>query len=570
MKSRKKFYVVIIIAILAIICIKYIDSFGETEVIAGSLGLVRDTQWDSIIAESINQHSIKLKIDGTDVVLDDEDIYMDSSLNVMINQSCLGSLLSCAVTRYYSGLVTVCKGSNTISIAAGEENIQLNGSEIKAVTPAVIRNGNLYVPLETVGNNVAYTYKWDVQNNTVELTNQKPDEKIFPSVYDYRTIGKVSAIKDQASLGTCWAFASISALESTLLPGGIYNFSEDHMTYHHGYNIGPNDGGESTMAMAYLAAWKGPVYGEKDPYGDGVSPDDLEADFHVQEMQIIESKNFDEIKKAVFLHGGVQSSLYMTVNDLNGQDSAAYNSATSAYCYIGTQKPNHDIVIIGWDDYYPATNFSVEPGGDGAFICQNSWGSKFGEEGFFYVSYYDSNIGVKNLVYTKVEDKDNYDNIYQSDLCGWIGQLGYGREDAYFANIYEAKNNEVLEAVGFYATGPNTEYEIYFIDKYEDNSSLMDRKPIAAGTFQNAGYYTVPTDSFFLQAGGRYGIVVYIKTPNSIHPIAIEYNDGKHTATVDVTDGEGYISFNGSQWERVEETQACNICLKMYTDNIEE
>ena len=96
------------------------------------------------------------------------------------------------------------------------------------------------------------------------------------------------------------------------------------------------------MSMAYLAAWKGPVYEEDDPYGDGYSPDGLEPAFHVQEMQIIESKNFDGIKKAVFLYGGVQSSLYLSVNDASGVGSSSYNSDTKSYCYIGTEKANHD------------------------------------------------------------------------------------------------------------------------------------------------------------------------------------------------------------------------------------
>ena len=96
-----------------------------------------------------------------------------------------------------------------------------------------------------------------------------------------------------------------------------------------------------------------------------------------------------------------------------------------SYCYIGTKKPNHDVVIIGWDDNYSKDNFSVSLEGNGAFICVNSWGDRFGDDGLFYVSYYDSNIGIHNVVYTRVEDNDNYDNIYQSDLCGWVGQLGY-------------------------------------------------------------------------------------------------------------------------------------------------
>lgn len=68
------------------------------------------------------------------------------------------------------------------------------------------------------------------------------------------------------------------------------------------------------------------------------------------------------------------------------------------------------------------------------------------------MSYYDSNVGIYNAAYTKIENTDNYDRIYQSDKCGWVGQLGYGNEEAYFANLYTANGDEVLEAVGFYAT----------------------------------------------------------------------------------------------------------------------
>ena len=146
----------------------------------------------------------------------------------------------------------------------------------------------------------------------------------------------------------------------------------------------------------------------------------------------------------------------MSMSDSYGNDSEAYNSKTSSYCYIGNEKANHDVVIVGWDDHYEASNFSTVPEGDGAFICVNSWGEQFGDKGYFYVSYYDSGIGMHNLVYTGIESVNNYDKIYQSDICGWVGQLGYNREYAYFSNVYTAKNDEILSAVGFYATDSGT------------------------------------------------------------------------------------------------------------------
>lgn len=145
-----------------------------------------------------------------------------------------------------------------------------------------------------------------------------------------------------------------------------------------------------------------PCIGSRDIYCDSIYDVSSNPVKHIQEVQIIESKNLEEIKKAVFLHGGVESSLYTSMNE-HDRSSIYYNNETYAYCYNGTKKPNHDIVIIGWDDNYPKSNFSVDTEADGAFICMNSWGSGFGDEGFFYVSYYDTNIGVHNVVYTELK-----------------------------------------------------------------------------------------------------------------------------------------------------------------------
>jgi hypothetical protein len=322
------------------------------------------------------------------------------------------------------------------------------------------------------------------------------------------------------------------------------------------------------MGMAYLAAWQGPVYEEDDPYGDGKTDDSLIAQKHVQQMQIIDGKDYESIKEAVFQYGGVQSSLYSTIR--SSQDSSMYyNKDTSAYCYIGTEKPNHDVVIIGWDDNYPSSNFNTSLEGDGAFICQNSWGADFGEDGIFYVSYYDTNIGTHNVVYTRVDEVDNYDHIYQSDLCGWVGKLGYDSEQIYGANVYTAESNENVCAAGFYATGANTEYEVYLVNEFENEKSFSNRELVASGTLEKAGYYTIDFDqSVQVKKGERYAVVIYVKTPGATHPMAIEYDSGeKILQDVDLEDGEGYISLNGTKFTNVKEKQDCNLCIKAFTRN---
>lgn len=397
----------------------------------------------------------------------------------------------------------------------------------------------------------------------------------LPEFYDGRNEGRVPDVKNQGNLGTCWAFASLQALEASLLPGESLDLSEDHMSIGNGFSIPQEEGGEFTMSLAYLLSWKGPVLETQDPYGDRISPKGLKAVKHVQEVQMIPGKDYEKIKQAVLRYGGVQSSLYTSMTDENSR-SASYNEEAYAYCYIGSEPPNHDSVIIGWDDNYPKENFQAEVNGDGAFICLNSWGKGFGDQGYYYVSYYDSNIGMNNLVYSLTEDVNNYSHIYQSDLRGWVGQLGYGEDTIWFSNVYEANSDEALSAVGFYATDSNTSYEIYGVEKVNGEDDIVtggdfDRKVLLAkGSFGNAGYYTVPFTGSVegeqkLYKGERFAVIVKITTLGAVHPAAIEYDAGDGRTLVDISDGEGYISPDGKGWERVEKKQDCNLCLKAYT-----
>ena len=389
---------------------------------------------------------------------------------------------------------------------------------------------------------------------------------ILPESYDLRIEGRAPSVKNQGQLGTCWAIAATSALESALLPGETMVFSADHMSIQNGYAKSQNDGGAYTMAMAYLASWKGPVLESQDPYGDGYSPEGLSAVKHVQEMRMLHNASLQEIKEAVMRYGAVQSSLYVDIQDVSS--SAYYNGSQASYCYKGEEEANHDILIIGWDDNYQPQNFLTTVTSPGAFICQNSWGTGFGENGVFYVSYEDAQLGAYCTVYTGIEETDNFDHIYQSDLLGWVGQLGYDTDTCYFANVYEAGGNETLEAVGFYATGRNTEYEIYIAEDFYSTLSLVSWMPDATGSFEDAGFYTVRLPKpVSLGQGQRYAVVVKIRTPGERYPVAMEYQADANSAAADISDGEGYISLGGYRWTNTEDSYQCNVCLKAYTKN---
>ena len=167
-----------------------------------------------------------------------------------------------------------------------------------------------------------------------------------------------------------------------------------------------------------------------------------------------------------------------------------------------------------------------------------------------------------------MDSVDNYDHIYQSDLCGWVGNMGYDNEQIYGANVFQAKGNEKLSAAAFYATGANTEYELYVVHDFKNEKSFANREKLASGVVKKAGYYTIDFDEQQLKAGEKYAIVLYVKTPGSKHPLAIEYDTGESILQgVDLDDGEGYISLNGKKFVNVKEKRECNLCIKAFTRN---
>lgn len=521
--------------------------------------------WNPIVAEDVNGRLLTVVIDNKEYTSDSMHFFMNEDRNIMIPVSMLRDALNCSAHVYDDDTLLVEKHSKSVSIKLGEETADTGDGQVAIVSGLMRIGEELYVSLNDLAGLLEYSYTFDIAENVVTAADTD-DSAVIPTRFDMREKGRVSKVRNQGSYGTCWAFAATSALESSLYPEEENLFSVDHMSMSNSYNVNQYDGGEYTIGMAYLAAWQGPVYEKDDPYGDGKTNGSLTAVKHVQEMQIIDGKNYEGIKEAVFQYGGVQSSLYSTIRSSQGS-SEFYNKDTSAYCYIGTEKPNHDVVIIGWDDNYPASNFNTPLEGDGAFICQNSWGEDFGEGGIFYVSYYDTNIGTHNVVYTRVDETDNYDHIYQSDLCGWVGKMGYDNEEIYGANVFTAEGDEDVAAASFYATGADTSYELYLVHDFEDEKSLDDRIKVAEGSCKQAGYYTVDFKTpMQVKAGERYAIVLYIKTPGAAHPMAIEYDSGEASLdTVNLEDGEGYISYNGRTFVNVKEKQDCNLCIKAFT-----
>jgi C1A family cysteine protease len=395
----------------------------------------------------------------------------------------------------------------------------------------------------------------------------------YPAFYDLRALGKVSSVKNQDPWGTCWTFATAGSMESCLLPGESTDFSEDNIVLTSGFDTGSTAaakydfGGHIWMSTAYLARWGGPVWESDDAYGDGVTPGGLSARKHLQDIsfyaQRSSSTDNDRIKYAVSTSGGT----YVTMSWQDDSIGFTYYNATShAYYYNGGADLNHAVLVVGWDDAYAASNFAITPPGNGAFIVKNSWGTGFGDFGYFYVSYYDSVFARSDYAATfeGVRSPTNYDTVYQHDPLGNVTDFGTGGTTCWGANRFTASATSSLGAVGFYAEAPNTAYEIW------QGPSTAALTKLTQGTLPQMGFHTVTLPSpVSLTSGAAFVVAAKLTTPGSDSPLAVEYSLADYSSAATASPGQSYYSSNGTTWTDLTTWRSsANACIKAYATTV--
>ena len=269
-------------------------------------------------------------------------------------------------------------------------------------------------------------------------------------------------MRNQGQHGTCWIMAATGSLESATLTaeGKALDFSENNLADHMASRLVYEGMAPSELAAAYYARWEGPVLESSDPYPDpGQSPDFLRAVRHVQEVLFLPqrtpgSEDNAAVKWAVMTYGGVDAAIDF---DIGGTDKF-WDWDTSSYYNGKRTELDHHVLCVGWDDAYPAANFATRPPGDGAFLIKNSWGKDFGDEGYFWLSYYDVSFGKALAVFDGVEPADDYDAIYQYDALGRSGWIGAGGgESAWYASRFRCAGSGDVAAVSFYTPVPGTD-----------------------------------------------------------------------------------------------------------------
>ena len=428
----------------------------------------------------------------------------------------------------------------------------------------------------------------------------------YPASYDLRTLNRLTPVKNQGTHGTCWAFATYGSLESWLKKdeGTEYDFSENNLVNLHGFDWGFDNGGNYFMSTAYLARWQGPVNEEDDSYprpGESTGSETVRK--HVQEVIYIPrsgSTDNDNIKYAVMNYGAVGTM--MCWND------GSYNPTTKAYYYNGSGDPNHAVAIVGWDDNYPASNFNTAPTGNGAFIVRNSWGTGWGDGGYFYVSYYDTVFGSDNFMFNNAEPTWNYSDIYQYDPLGCVdfsnpdvlkAELSANgapqmivdaiySDRVRFANIFTATANQNIVAVGFYMFNTSVNYQLWVrtgVNEGEPESGSV--ATTQSGTLSVPGYHTIAlTSPVSVSEGQRFSVVIRFTSSESPN-VAVEGPVGGYSSAATAEVGESFIGFEHTffllpspYWldtdtDDIEgyysyENQDVNVCIKAYVEGTPE
>jgi hypothetical protein len=234
---------------------------------------------------------------------------------------------------------------------------------------------------------------------------------------------------------------------------------------------------------------------------------------------------------------------------------------------------NHGVCIVGWDDTFASGRFtaagaSAPPAGDGAFLVRNSWGSGYGDRGYFWVSYYDRSFAFDDCTsYARVDGTGNYTRNYQYDALGWTTSFGFPDAPdpsvAWAANRFTAKATEHIVAAGFYAPVSGTAYEVWA------GPSLRSLTRRRSGTVALPGFATVGLDKpLAVRAARRFVVAVRIVAPGETSPIAVERPMERWESKAVAQAGQSYMRYgDGDAWFDLAGDAGnpdANVCLKAY------
>lgn len=489
----------------------------------------------------------------------------------------------------------------------------------------------------------------NVKPDKISVPDNLIQSSSLPKKYNLADDGYVTDVRNQNPYPTCWAFASLASMESNILKSGnadaSLDLSEKHLAWF-SYNGADQStdkslyaGGDTYTSLGYSPYDLGGSvyisastlmrrYGAVDesivPY-DFSSEKEIDSSFknmsnvylqnaeflpsttsftldqsgNLIDQKLLDSETVEasiqEIKQNIYSGGAVAVSYYCSDSMTGSTVNDHYWNDTYKSYYFNAQlngednfrQPNHGVTLVGWDDDFSKDKFEITPPGDGAWIVKNSWGSNWGDNGYFYLSYYD--VSFYEPIIFNAEDADyksdgttehEYENIYQYD------GVGFGDAQIYFedntcktANFFTSRGDETLEAISVALLYPGTtvNYEIYTGVTSNVDPTQGTLKAEGSKTFTNKGYFTIPLDkSVDLSKGERYSVVINVCVQSGSEEysiLACETNIGGNNV-IDVSENQSSYYENG-QWNKIDSSTTVlnykigNAVVKAYTNDAE-
>mmetsp|Transcript_31401 Transcript_31401/g.32584 ORF Transcript_31401/g.32584 Transcript_31401/m.32584 type:complete len:374 (+) Transcript_31401:3-1124(+) len=239
----------------------------------------------------------------------------------------------------------------------------------------------------------------------------------FPKSVDWREKGVVNPVKNQGGCGSCWAFATISVLEShaAINSGKLLNLSEQQVVDctpnpHHCGGTGGCEGADAPLGFEYLRATGGASLTADYPYhqrDETCKDQDVEKVVSLDGFHLIPDNDPYALTEALVNRGPI--SVTVDASNWHLYHSGILNGFQGA-------ETNHGVVLVGYGE-----------DADGKYwIIRNSWGPAYGEDGYIRVHREDSPLDVVCYVNNNPAVGNACDNgPTQLYICGTSG-LYYG------------------------------------------------------------------------------------------------------------------------------------------------